>query len=89
MKLLRFGEAGNEKPGILIDDEILDVSSFGEDFGETFFERDGISRLASWLKSNQSFLDSPLNANCSSILKSSELEIGIMLPISTICGLLL
>ena len=56
MKLLRFGEAGNEKPGILIDDEILDVSSFGEDFGETFFERDGISRLASWLKSNQSSL---------------------------------
>lgn len=56
MKLLRFGEAGREKPGILLDDEILDVSSFGEDFGEAFFTNDGINRLADWLKSNQSAL---------------------------------
>jgi len=56
MKLLRFGEAGKEKPGILVNDEIVDVSSFGEDFGETFFTNDGISRLTNWLKSNQSSL---------------------------------
>lgn len=49
MKLLRFGEPGKEKPGVLLNDEILDVSSFGEDFGESFFESDGIKRLASWL----------------------------------------
>ena len=45
MKLLRFGEPGKEKPGILSNNEILDVSSFGEDFGEKFFETDGIQRL--------------------------------------------
>jgi 2,4-diketo-3-deoxy-L-fuconate hydrolase len=56
MKLLRFGEAGKEKPGILVNDEILDVSSFGEDFGEIFFTTDGIDRLTTWLKSNQSSL---------------------------------
>lgn len=56
MKLLRFGEAGKEKPGILLNDEIIDVSSFGEDFGETFFTDDGINRLTDWLKSNQSSL---------------------------------
>jgi hypothetical protein len=53
MKLLRFGEAGKEKPGVLLNDEIVDVSSFGEDFGETFFTNDGISRLASWFESRK------------------------------------
>lgn len=56
MKLLRFGEAGREKPGILLNDEIIDVSSFGEDFGETFFANDGISRLAAWLEPAKSSL---------------------------------
>jgi 2,4-didehydro-3-deoxy-L-rhamnonate hydrolase len=52
MKLLRFGEIGSEKPGVLVNDEILDVSSFGEDFGERFFETDGLARLKRWLSQN-------------------------------------
>jgi len=56
MKLLRFGEAGKEKPGILLNDEIIDVSSFGEDFGENFFANDGIPRLTSWLASREGSL---------------------------------
>lgn len=56
MKLLRFGEPGREKPGILHEGQIYDVSSFGEDFGETFFEADGITRLQSWLQTNLSAL---------------------------------
>src|SRR5690606_28009295 len=56
MKLLRFGEAGSEKPGILLNDEIIDVSSFGEDFGETFFANDGIARLSSWFESKKATL---------------------------------
>jgi 2-keto-4-pentenoate hydratase/2-oxohepta-3-ene-1,7-dioic acid hydratase in catechol pathway len=56
MKLLRFGEPGKEKPGILFNNEIVDVSSFGEDFGETFFANDGISRLAQWFESRKSSL---------------------------------
>ena len=56
MKLLRFGDPGKEKPGILHNNEILDVSSFGEDFGEKFFETDGLERLAGWLKNNLSKL---------------------------------
>ncbi len=55
MKLLRFGEAGKEKPGILLNNEIFDLSSFGEDFGEHFFETDGLSRLSQWLKMNTTF----------------------------------
>jgi hypothetical protein len=45
MKLLRFGEAGHEKPGVLINEEILDVSSFGEDFGERFPKPGSVLRL--------------------------------------------
>jgi len=56
MKLLRFGDAGNEKPGILLNDEIVDVSSFGEDFGETFFATDGLQRLSSWFESRKGSL---------------------------------
>ncbi|MBT1709317.1 fumarylacetoacetate hydrolase family protein [Fulvivirgaceae bacterium PWU5] len=50
MKLLRFGEPGTEKPGVLVGNDIVEVSSFGEDFGEKFFETDGIARLATWLQ---------------------------------------
>ncbi|MBL7856230.1 MAG: fumarylacetoacetate hydrolase family protein [Cyclobacteriaceae bacterium] len=52
MKLLRYGAPGTEKPGVLIDGAIVDVSAFGEDFGEKFFETDGIKRLENWLKQN-------------------------------------
>ncbi len=52
MKLLRFGEPGKEKPGVLINEKILDVSSFGEDFGEKFLENDGLQRLSKWLNEN-------------------------------------
>ncbi|MDH4089072.1 MAG: fumarylacetoacetate hydrolase family protein [Cyclobacteriaceae bacterium] len=52
MKILRFGEPGKEKPGVLINNEIIDVSAFGEDFGEKFFESGGIERLSIWVKTN-------------------------------------
>jgi len=47
MKLIRFGEPGKEKPGVIIDDSMLDVSDFVKDFNEDFFENDGLSALAS------------------------------------------
>ena len=50
MKLFRFGELGKELPGVLLNGRHLDVSRFGEDYNEVFFERDGLSRLASWLE---------------------------------------
>lgn len=54
MKLIRFGNSGEEKPGVeLKNGKRLDVSGFGEDYNETFFGTDGIERLAGWLKINQ------------------------------------
>ena len=52
MILLRHGETGMEKPGILIDKVIRDVSAFGEDYGESFFDNNGIQRLTDWIKAN-------------------------------------
>jgi 2,4-diketo-3-deoxy-L-fuconate hydrolase len=53
MKLIRFGEAGKEKPGVIIDDIKYDASAFGEDYTEAFFENDGLVRLAEFVKNNK------------------------------------
>lgn len=45
MKLIRFGEANKEKPGILSGDQLYDVSAFVDDYNESFFANDGISKL--------------------------------------------
>jgi 2,4-diketo-3-deoxy-L-fuconate hydrolase len=55
MKLIRFGNPGQEKPGIeLPDGKRLDTSAFGEDYTEQFFSSDGLARLSKWLTNNQS-----------------------------------
>ena len=45
MKLIRFGDAGKEKPGIIINDLWFDVSEYIDDYNEKFFETDGLSLL--------------------------------------------
>jgi 2-keto-4-pentenoate hydratase/2-oxohepta-3-ene-1,7-dioic acid hydratase in catechol pathway len=53
MKLIRFGNSGREKPGIINENgKTLDVSSFGEDYDELFFASDGVGRLEEWLHNN-------------------------------------
>ncbi|WP_342644865.1 fumarylacetoacetate hydrolase family protein [Mucilaginibacter sp. CSA2-8R] len=46
MKLIRFGHANQEKPGVIINDKRYDVSGFIPDYNETFFETDGLAKLA-------------------------------------------
>ena len=54
MKLIRVGTSGKENPGVLREDGTrVDVSAFGEDFGETFFGTDGPARLAQWLETQR------------------------------------
>ena len=51
MKLIRVGTPGKEKPGVLSEDGTrVDVSAFGEDFGDSFFGTDGPARLTQWLE---------------------------------------
>jgi 2-keto-4-pentenoate hydratase/2-oxohepta-3-ene-1,7-dioic acid hydratase in catechol pathway len=53
MKLIRFGEINKEKPGIIINDEYYDTSSFGEEYNEHFFETDGLNRLQKFIDSSK------------------------------------
>jgi len=45
MKLIRFGNPGEEKPGVLIDDKRYDVSHIVDDYNASFFGDSGISIL--------------------------------------------
>ncbi|UZD24171.1 fumarylacetoacetate hydrolase family protein [Algoriphagus halophytocola] len=54
MKLIRFGEAGKEKPGIQsATGKYLDCSGFKEDWNEEFFTNNGLARLQEWLHANE------------------------------------
>lgn len=51
MKLTRFYENGAIVPGVLVsEDEILNCADFGEDWGEGFFENNGLKRLEKFLQ---------------------------------------
>ena len=78
MKLIRFGSANKEKPGIeLSDGTRIDVSAFGEDYNEFFFGSSGTKRLAKWLLANES--------NCPIIGKEIRLGPPINRPSKIIC----
>jgi 2-keto-4-pentenoate hydratase/2-oxohepta-3-ene-1,7-dioic acid hydratase in catechol pathway len=54
MKLIRFGEPGREKPGLILDSgRRIDASAFGSDYDERFFESDGLKGLRRWLADNE------------------------------------
>ncbi|SOE21940.1 2-keto-4-pentenoate hydratase/2-oxohepta-3-ene-1,7-dioic acid hydratase (catechol pathway) [Spirosomataceae bacterium TFI 002] len=78
MKLIRFRENGIVKIGIQKEDgSKVDASAFGEDYNETFFETDGINRLAKWWKENQS--------NCPQVSDDVELDSCIARPSKIVC----
>ncbi|OGX83701.1 fumarylacetoacetate hydrolase family protein [Hymenobacter coccineus] len=52
MKLLRYGPAGHEQPGILLDNQAYGVPGFGHDYDEAFFAGDGLARLAAYVQAN-------------------------------------
>ena len=56
MKLTRFGNVGNEKPAVVIDNIRYDVSGFGQDFTEDFFGNDGINKLRIWVEAQKASL---------------------------------
>jgi 2,4-didehydro-3-deoxy-L-rhamnonate hydrolase len=50
MKLLRFGEQGNEKPGVLLNGIRKDCSAYFTDWNNAFFQNNGLEKLADLLK---------------------------------------
>jgi 2-keto-4-pentenoate hydratase/2-oxohepta-3-ene-1,7-dioic acid hydratase in catechol pathway len=78
MKIIRFGEMGNELPGLIDENgERFDVSSFGEDYDENFFGSDGLARLNQWFKVNKK--------SCPKILSTMRLGSPISRPSKIIC----
>ncbi|MGE5944619.1 MAG: fumarylacetoacetate hydrolase family protein, partial [Flavobacteriales bacterium] len=78
MKLIRFGDVGKENPGIQLENGTkIDVSHFGEDYNEVFFETNGIERLKNWLKDNAS--------KCPSISEETRLGSPICRPSKLVC----
>jgi 2-keto-4-pentenoate hydratase/2-oxohepta-3-ene-1,7-dioic acid hydratase in catechol pathway len=54
MKLFRFDKAGSVGLGMVDkNDKSIDISSYGRDFNEAFFESDGIADLSTWLIDNE------------------------------------
>lgn len=53
MKLTRFGDRGEEKPGLLLNDGTrVDVSAAVTDYNEEFFGTGGLERLRRWVENN-------------------------------------
>ena len=75
MKLIRFGEAGFEKPGVIVDDKYYDVSSLVTDYNEAFFAGDAIEKLAADIK----------NANLPEIDKNVRLGAALARPSKIVC----
>ncbi len=78
MKLIRFGNVGHEKPGILLKNgKKIDVSAFGEDFDENFFGTEGIERLHLWLVNNK--------INCPTVRDKNRLGSPMVRPSKIVC----
>lgn len=56
MKLIRFGEPGKEKPGVIINEKRYDVSSFIKEYDEAFFGNNGIEELKEYINKNHNHL---------------------------------
>lgn len=55
MKLIRFGEPGHEKPGLLLQDgSRIDASAIGSDYSEAFLADGGLAKLKTWVDKNGS-----------------------------------
>ena len=78
MKLVRFGENGKEKPGIIDENgKILDVSAFGQDYDEAFFSGEGLQHLQTWLRK--------AGANAPEVPANTRLGAPLKRPSKLIC----
>lgn len=77
MKLFRFGQLENEKPGVLLNNKKLEVAAFGEDYNEAFFATDGINRLKLWLDENAD--------KCAEVTDNERLASCVARPSKIVC----
>jgi 2-keto-4-pentenoate hydratase/2-oxohepta-3-ene-1,7-dioic acid hydratase in catechol pathway len=60
MKLIRFGEPGKEKPGVIINQKRYDVSGVVKDYDEDFFASGGIDKVKEYVNQQHNNLK-PVN----------------------------
>lgn len=77
MKLIRWGVTGQEKTGVIINDNWYDTSAFGEDYNEQFFKDNGLERLADFIKVNEGSLPE--------ISKDTRLGSAVARPSKIVC----
>jgi len=78
MKLFRFGTFEQEKPGVILsNNRKIDISAFGEDFNETFFATNGLTRLNEWLKTHATA--------CPEVSDSIRLGSSVARPSKIVC----
>ncbi len=78
MKLIRFGEVGNEKPGVQLDNGTrLDITGFDQDYDERFFGGNGLEDLRNWLTVNSN--------SCSVVPQDTRLGAPLCRPSKIIC----
>lgn len=77
MKLIRFGEFGKEKPGIVINERMYDMSSVTDDYDEGFFETAGLKKLEALIKKGADIFPE--------IQKGSRLGSPIARPSKIVC----
>jgi 2,4-diketo-3-deoxy-L-fuconate hydrolase len=80
MKLVRFRESRKIKTGVIMNDRYYDVSDFGEDYSESFFENDGIKRLQKFIHINNNKLpeiSKDINLDCPFARPSKIVCIGL------------
>src|SRR4051812_12780967 len=56
MKLIRFGEAGAEKPGVIINEKRYEAGPDVKDYDEAFFASGGIAKLKEYIEQNHNNL---------------------------------
>jgi len=67
MKLIRFGEKGKERSGVILPDgRMVEIPVEFGNYGEVFFESGGLSRLSEWLVSDPVFTEIPVGVRLGS-----------------------
>jgi 2-keto-4-pentenoate hydratase/2-oxohepta-3-ene-1,7-dioic acid hydratase in catechol pathway len=78
MKLIRFGDRGKEKPGLLLQDGTrVDASAAVTDYNEEFFATDGLEKLRRWLEKN--------TGNLPRVTSSLRLGASVCRPSKIVC----
>lgn len=57
MRLIRFGQPGQEKPGVIINEKRYDLSGFTQDYNEDFFASGGVEKLRTYVSGHHQELE--------------------------------